>query len=72
MPSSWRLACRELIFAAILIQVEAPTRTLETGQVYEESVGSPHQSSNPSADNVTEPLMIQVQNEGEPLMYQAE
>jgi quercetin dioxygenase-like cupin family protein len=49
-----------------------PTRTLEAGQVYEETIGSPHQSSNQSADEPIELLMIQVQNEGEPLMYQAE
>jgi quercetin dioxygenase-like cupin family protein len=49
-----------------------PTQTLEAGQVYEESIGSPHQSSNQSADEATELLVIQVQNEGEPLMYQAE
>jgi quercetin dioxygenase-like cupin family protein len=49
-----------------------PTRTLETGQVFEETIGSPHRSSNQSADEPVEVLMIQVHNEGEPLMYQAE
>jgi quercetin dioxygenase-like cupin family protein len=49
-----------------------PTQTLATGQVYEEPIGSPHRSSNESADEPTELLVFQVQNEGEPLMYQAE
>ena len=43
-----------------------PTRTLETGQVFEEPIGSPHQSSNQSADEPIELLMIQVQ----PFVYQ--
>ncbi|MGH6920936.1 MAG: cupin domain-containing protein [Geminicoccaceae bacterium] len=49
-----------------------PAQTLEAGQIYEEPIGSAHQSSNQSADEATELLVIQVQDEGEPLMYQAE
>jgi hypothetical protein len=47
------------------------TQTREAGQVYEEAIGTPHRSSNPS-DEAIELLMFQVQDEGEPLMYQPE
>jgi quercetin dioxygenase-like cupin family protein len=47
-----------------------PTQTFATGQVYEEPIGSPMQGFNQSADEATELLVIQVQDEGEPLMYQ--
>lgn len=46
--------------------------TREAGEIYEESIGTPHHSSNPSADEANEVLIIQVQDEGEPLMYEAE
>ena len=49
-----------------------PTQTFEAGQLYEEPIGNPMQGFNKSADEPTELLVIQVQNEGEPLMYQAE
>jgi quercetin dioxygenase-like cupin family protein len=49
-----------------------PPLTLEAGQIYEETIGTPHHSSNPSADEANEVLIIQVQDEGEPLMYLAE
>ena len=49
-----------------------PTHTFEAGQLYEEPIGNPMQGFNKSADELTELLVIQVQNEGEPLMYQAD
>ena len=49
-----------------------PMQAFEAGQVYEEPIGNPMQGFNKSADEPTEILVIQVQNEGEPLMYQAE
>jgi quercetin dioxygenase-like cupin family protein len=49
-----------------------PTQAFEAGEVYEEPIGNPMQGFNKSADEPTELLVIQVQNEGEPLMYQAE
>jgi quercetin dioxygenase-like cupin family protein len=49
-----------------------PPLILEAGQVYEETIGTPHHSSNPSADEANELLIIQVQDAGEPLMYLAE
>lgn len=49
-----------------------PAQTFEAGQLYEEPIGSPMQAFNQSADEPVELLVIQVQDEGEPLMYQAE
>ena len=49
-----------------------PTQTFEAGELYVEPVGSPLQAFNKSADGPMELLVIQVQNEGEPLMYQAD
>jgi quercetin dioxygenase-like cupin family protein len=49
-----------------------PTQVFEAGQLYEEPIGNPMQAFNKSADEATELLVFQVQNEGEPLMYQAE
>ena len=49
-----------------------PTQTFEAGQLYVEPIGSPMQAFNKSADEPFELLVVQVQNEGEPLMYQAE
>ena len=49
-----------------------PTQTFEAGELYVEPVGSPMQAFNKSADGPMELLVIQVQNEGEPLMYQAD
>jgi quercetin dioxygenase-like cupin family protein len=49
-----------------------PTQAFEAGQVYEEPIGNPMQGFNKSADEPTELLVMQVQNEDEPLMYQAE
>jgi quercetin dioxygenase-like cupin family protein len=49
-----------------------PTQIFETGQLYEEPIGSPMQGFNKSADEPTEILLFQVQDEGEPLMYVAE
>ena len=45
-----------------------PTQTIEAGQLYEE----PMQAYNKSSDEPFELLVVQVQNEGEPLMYQAD
>jgi quercetin dioxygenase-like cupin family protein len=49
-----------------------PVQTFEAGQLYEEPIGNPMQAFNKSADEPIEILVMQVQNEGEPLMYQAE
>ena len=49
-----------------------PAQTFEAGQLYEEPIGNPMQAFNKSADEPIELLVIQVQNEGEPLMYQAD
>jgi quercetin dioxygenase-like cupin family protein len=49
-----------------------PTQTLEAGNLYVEPIGNPMQAFNKSADEPMELLVFQVQNEGEPLMYQAE
>jgi quercetin dioxygenase-like cupin family protein len=49
-----------------------PAQTFEAGEMYEEPTGSPMQAFNKSADGPMELLVVQVQNEGEPLMYQAE
>jgi quercetin dioxygenase-like cupin family protein len=49
-----------------------PAQTFEAGQLYEEPIGNPMQAFNQSADEPVELLVIQVQDEGEPLMYQAD
>jgi quercetin dioxygenase-like cupin family protein len=49
-----------------------PTQTFEAGDLYVEPIGNPMQAFNKSADGPIELLVFQVQNEGEPLMYQAE
>lgn len=49
-----------------------PVQAFEAGQLYEEPTGNPMQAFNKSADEPFEILVIQVQNEGEPLAYQAE
>ena len=49
-----------------------PTQVFEAGELYEEPIGNPMQAFNKSADEATELLVFQVQNEGEPLMYQAD
>ena len=49
-----------------------PAQTFAAGEVYEEPIGNPMQAFNKSADEPIELLVIQVQNEGEPLMYQAD
>ncbi len=51
---------------------DKPAQTFEAGELYEEPMGNPMQAFNRSADGPMELLVIQVQNEGEPLMYQAE
>jgi quercetin dioxygenase-like cupin family protein len=48
------------------------TITFEAGQVYEEPIGKPMQASNVSATEPMELLVIQVNKEGEPLMYKVE
>jgi len=47
-------------------------QTFEAGQLYEEPIGNSMQAFSKSADEATELLVFQVQNEGEPLMYQVE
>jgi quercetin dioxygenase-like cupin family protein len=49
-----------------------PPQTFEAGQLYEEPIGNVMQAFNKSADEPIEILLIQVVDEGEPLMYQAE
>jgi quercetin dioxygenase-like cupin family protein len=49
-----------------------PMQAFEAGELYEEPIGNSMQAFNKSADEPIELLVIQVQNEGEPLMYQAE
>ena len=49
-----------------------PEQTFKAGQLYEEPLGNTMQAFNKSADEATELLVMQVQNEGEPLMYKAE
>ena len=49
-----------------------PAQTFEAGQLYEEPIGNPMQAFNQSAEEPVELLVIQVQDEGEPLMYQAD
>ncbi|MGH6895449.1 MAG: cupin domain-containing protein [Geminicoccaceae bacterium] len=53
-------------------EVGKPAQTFEAGELYEEPIGNPMQAFNKSADEPIELLVVQVQNEGEPLMYQAE
>ena len=49
-----------------------PVQTFAAGDLYVEPIGNPMQAFNKSADEPIELLVFQVQNEGEPLMYQAE
>jgi quercetin dioxygenase-like cupin family protein len=49
-----------------------PAQTFQAGELYVEPIGNPMQAFNKSADEPFELLVFQVQNEGEPLMYQAE
>ena len=49
-----------------------PTQTFKAGNLYVEPIGNPMQAFNESAEEAMELLVFQVQNEGEPLMYQAE
>jgi quercetin dioxygenase-like cupin family protein len=49
-----------------------PVQTFQAGELYEEPIGNPMQAFNKSANEPIELLVVQVQNEGEPLMYQAE
>jgi len=49
-----------------------PARTFQAGELYVEPIGSPMQAFNKSAEEPFELLVFQIQNEGEPLMYQAD
>jgi quercetin dioxygenase-like cupin family protein len=49
-----------------------PAQTFKAGQLYEEPLGTPMQAFNKSADEPIEILVMQVQNEGEPLMYKVD
>ena len=49
-----------------------PAQTFQAGELYVEPIGNPMQAFNKSADEPFELLVIQIQNEGEPLMYQAD
>jgi quercetin dioxygenase-like cupin family protein len=49
-----------------------PRRTFKPGQVYEEPIGTPMQAFNVSTSETTRILVIQVNNQGEPMMYKAE
>lgn len=48
------------------------TQVFETGQVYEEPIGEPMQAKNTNAGEPMEMLVVQISDEGEPLMYKAE
>ena len=48
------------------------TQVFETGQVYEEPIGEPMQAKNMNAGELMEMLVVQISDEGEPLMYKAE
>ena len=47
-------------------------RVFERGQVYEEPIGEPMQARNTNAGEPMEMLVVQISDEGEPLMYKAE
>jgi quercetin dioxygenase-like cupin family protein len=49
-----------------------PRRTFKAGQVYEEPIGTPMQAFNVSTSETTRILVIQVNKQGEPMMYKAE
>src|ERR687891_210034 len=49
-----------------------PAQTFQAGELYVEPIGNPMQAFNKSADEPFELLVFQVQNDGEPLMYQAD
>ena len=49
-----------------------PPQTFEAGELFEVAMGNTVQAFNKSADGPVELLVVQVQNEGEALMYQAE
>lgn len=58
---------------ALTIEEEGkPAQTFEAGVLYVEPIGNSMQAFNKSADEPIELLVFQVQNEGEPLMYQAD
>jgi quercetin dioxygenase-like cupin family protein len=48
------------------------TKTFETGQVYEEPLNHPMQARNTNANEAMELLVVQVNNQGEPLMYKVD
>jgi quercetin dioxygenase-like cupin family protein len=47
-------------------------QSFDTGAVYEEPIGHAMQARNPDSSGPMELLVIQVSNEGEPLMYKAD
>jgi quercetin dioxygenase-like cupin family protein len=49
-----------------------PPQTLAAGEVYEEPIGQPMLARNLSSDQPMELLVLQVSDEGEPLMYVAD
>lgn len=49
-----------------------PRQTFKPGQVYEEPIGTPMQAFNVSTSETTRILVIQVNKQGEPMMYKAE
>lgn len=49
-----------------------PEQTFQAGEVYDEPIGTPMQARNLSSDQPAELLVIQVHDEGEPLMYVAD
>jgi quercetin dioxygenase-like cupin family protein len=46
-------------------------QSFKPGQVYEEPIGTPMQAFNVSTSETTRILVIQVNNQGEPMMYKA-
>jgi quercetin dioxygenase-like cupin family protein len=49
-----------------------PRQTFKAGQVYEEPIGTPMQAFNVSTSETTRILVIQVNNQGEPMMYKSD
>jgi quercetin dioxygenase-like cupin family protein len=48
-----------------------PRQTFKAGQVYEEPIGTPMQAFNVSTSATTRILIVQVNTQGEPMMYKA-
>lgn len=49
-----------------------PPQIIESGEAFEEPIGTSMQAMNPSASKASRFLLIQVNDEGEPLMYKSD